>query len=64
MMTVATFRRLASYPPLLQALVASPLLRNGYALVASAGLTSLLGLVFWGSPPGFIRRSRSVSGRP
>jgi len=48
MMTVAAFRRLASYPPLLQALVASPLLRNGYALVASAGLTSLLGLVFWG----------------
>ena len=25
----------------------SPLVRNGYSLVASAGITSVLGLVFW-----------------
>ncbi|MBI3673276.1 MAG: phosphotransferase [Rhizobiales bacterium] len=29
------------------ALLHSPLIRNGYALVASAGLTSMLGLVYW-----------------
>ena len=27
----------------------TPLLLNGYALIASAGLTSILGLVFWGT---------------
>ncbi|MEY9102949.1 O-antigen/teichoic acid export membrane protein [Sinorhizobium fredii] len=32
----------------LPAVVRSPLIWNGYALIASAGLTSVLGLAFWG----------------
>lgn len=34
--------------PALAALAQSSLLKNGYALIASAGLTSVLGLAFWG----------------
>ncbi|WDZ80772.1 phosphotransferase (plasmid) [Ensifer adhaerens] len=40
--------RISRAYPALAALAHSSLLKNGYALVASAGLTSVLGLVFWG----------------
>ncbi|MBK5566051.1 phosphotransferase [Ensifer sp. SSB1] len=40
--------RISRAYPAIAALAHSPLLKNGYALVASAGLTSALGLVFWG----------------
>jgi O-antigen/teichoic acid export membrane protein len=36
-----------SVPGPLRSIVSSPLTRNGYALVMSAGVTSVLGLVFW-----------------
>lgn len=44
-------RRFAAVAPLLERmapLLRSPLLHNGYALIASAGLTSVLGIAFWG----------------
>src|SRR5690606_8946909 len=33
--------------PVLGSALDTPLVRNGYALIASAGLTSVLGLLFW-----------------
>jgi O-antigen/teichoic acid export membrane protein/thiamine kinase-like enzyme len=44
--TMPMLRKIAEFP-MIKSLRSSPLLLNGYSLIASAGLTSVLGVVFW-----------------